>query len=60
MQGFGGLGGNNGDSFGGSKKTGFAAKPRAVMCYICGREYGTKSIDIHLKTCKKKWEDAES
>ena len=26
------------------------------MCYICGREYGTSSLEIHLKTCKKKWE----
>ena len=31
-------------------------KPRALVCYICGREYGTSSLDIHLKTCKKKWE----
>jgi ribosomal protein L37E len=22
-------------------------KPRAVMCHICGREFGTKSIGIH-------------
>lgn len=48
----GGLGNINGG--------GFAAKPRAVMCYICGREYGTKSIDIHIKSCKKKWVDAEA
>ena len=33
-----------------------ANRPRGIMCYICGREYGTASIDIHLKTCKKKWE----
>jgi hypothetical protein len=26
------------------------------MCYICGKEYGTTSLGIHLKTCKKKWE----
>ena len=26
------------------------------MCYICGREYGTASLEIHLKTCQKKWE----
>jgi hypothetical protein len=25
-----------------------------------GREYGTASIEIHLKTCRKKWEEAES
>ena len=29
--------------------------PKAVICYICGRGYGTKSIPIHLKACKKKW-----
>jgi len=27
-----------------------------LMCYICGREYGTLSLEIHIKTCKKKWE----
>jgi hypothetical protein len=26
------------------------------MCYICGREFGTASLEIHLKTCKKKWD----
>lgn len=30
--------------------------PKSITCYICGRGYGTKSIKIHLKTCKKKWE----
>ena len=33
-----------------------AQRPKALMCYICGREYGTTSLEIHLKTCKKKWE----
>jgi hypothetical protein len=23
------------------------------MCYICGREYGTKSLAIHIKQCKE-------
>ena len=31
-------------------------RPKALMCYICGREYGTASLDIHLKNCQKKWE----
>ena len=31
-------------------------RPKALMCYICGREYGTASLEIHIKTCKKKWE----
>ena len=31
-------------------------KPRGVICYICGREYGSASIGIHLKSCIKKFE----
>ena len=30
-------------------------RPKTLVCYICGREYGTSSLEIHLKTCKKKW-----
>lgn len=30
-------------------------RPVGVMCYICGREYGSASIGIHTKTCLKKW-----
>lgn len=33
-----------------------AARPKTLVCYICGREYGTTSLEIHLKACKKKWE----
>ncbi|KAB0397751.1 hypothetical protein E2I00_016484, partial [Balaenoptera physalus] len=29
--------------------------PPTVVCYICGREYGTKSIFIHEPQCLKKW-----
>ncbi|KAM9507228.1 zinc finger protein 475 [Guaruba guarouba] len=29
--------------------------PPTVICYICGREYGTKSINIHEPQCLKKW-----
>ena len=29
--------------------------PKSITCYICGRGYGTRSIKIHLKTCKKVW-----
>jgi len=35
-------------------------KPKSLMCYICGREFGTASLEIHLKSCKKKWEDEEA
>ena len=31
-------------------------KPRTLVCYICGREYGTTSLGIHVKTCIKKFE----
>ncbi|KAJ8029201.1 hypothetical protein HOLleu_28539 [Holothuria leucospilota] len=32
-----------------------AQRPRTVICYICGREFGTKSISIHEPQCLKKW-----
>ncbi|KAL4502371.1 hypothetical protein ABPG72_011958 [Tetrahymena utriculariae] len=35
-------------------------RPISLMCYICGREYGTKSLPIHLKTCSEKWEVEQS
>ena len=35
-------------------------KPKALVCYICGREFGTASLEIHLKSCKKKWETHEA
>lgn len=31
-------------------------KPAMVLCYMCGREYGSASIAIHEKQCSKKWE----
>ncbi|KAJ3302015.1 hypothetical protein HDV03_005491 [Kappamyces sp. JEL0829] len=30
--------------------------PFTVLCYICGKEYGSKSIVIHEKTCLESWE----
>ncbi|GAB1607406.1 hypothetical protein Ahia01_001024100 [Argonauta hians] len=32
-----------------------ASRPRTVICYICGREFGTQSIGIHEPQCLKKW-----
>lgn len=29
--------------------------PRFVLCYICGRQFGSKSIDIHEPQCLEKW-----
>ena len=39
-----------------SKAFEVAKMPRAVLCYICGQGFGTKSINIHIKSCIKKWE----
>ena len=30
-----------------------------VSCYICGRDFGTKSISIHIPNCIKKWESEQ-
>ena len=39
--------------------SGQPARPKTLICYICGREYGSASLEIHLKTCKKKWEQEQ-
>lgn len=31
-------------------------KPPTKVCYICGREFGSRSIDIHEPQCMKKWQ----
>ena len=37
-----------------------ACGPRTIICYICGRQYGVHSYDIHLKQCKDLWVARES
>ncbi|XP_075399206.1 zinc finger protein 474 [Tenrec ecaudatus] len=32
-----------------------APRPRTVICYICGREFGTLSLPIHVPQCLEKW-----
>ena len=39
-----------------SKKNGSGGKKVLPVCYICGREFGTASLAIHLKACKKRFE----
>ena len=34
-------------------------KPPALLCHICGREYGTTSLAIHLPQCAKLWKDRQ-
>lgn len=35
-------------------------EPVYVICYICGRKYGTKSIEIHEPQCLEKWKAENS
>lgn len=30
-------------------------KKKTVVCYICGREFGSSSVSIHEPQCLKKW-----
>jgi hypothetical protein len=30
--------------------------PVFVTCYICGRDFGSRSIGIHVPKCQQKWE----
>lgn len=39
------------ESYGSPYKSSVLKKPKTVMCYICGREFGTTSINIHIKAC---------
>jgi len=34
-------------------------RPAGLFCYICGREYFSKSLAIHVPQCKEKWIKAE-
>lgn len=51
-----GSGRKSGNGYGSPPKSPQPSKPRTVVCYICGREFGTKSISIHEPQCLKKWE----
>ena len=51
--GIGGEGGGSNASLG--SKTHGQSGPRTVVCYICGREFGTKSLPIHEPQCLEKW-----
>lgn len=50
---FGGGGAGGGMSGSGSSPP--KGGPRTVVCYICGREFGSKSLPIHEPQCLEKW-----
>ncbi|KAL3901641.1 MAG: hypothetical protein SGCHY_000464 [Lobulomycetales sp.] len=29
--------------------------PKLLLCHICGREFGTKSLPLHIPKCEEKW-----
>lgn len=35
--------------------SGVPVRPRTLICYICGREFGTLSLPIHEPKCLEKW-----
>lgn len=35
-------------------------KPALVVCYLCGREYGSASISIHERQCSKSWQTKQA
>ena len=37
----------------------FVKRPKAVVCYVCGQQYGTASIGIHVPRCIDKWQKVE-
>ena len=37
-----------------------AQKPRAYTCYLCGQQYGSRSLPIHIPKCQEKWLQVES
>ncbi|KAG1674592.1 hypothetical protein FOA52_001841 [Chlamydomonas sp. UWO 241] len=34
---------------------GIDSKPRGYMCYLCGQQYGSTSLAIHVPQCYEKW-----
>ncbi|KAK3274927.1 hypothetical protein CYMTET_16918 [Cymbomonas tetramitiformis] len=36
------------------------SRPRTLVCYLCGNEFGTKSLLIHIPQCQQKWLTAEA
>lgn len=43
------------DSFDKSPQKRLSTGPKTRVCYVCGRQYGLNSFEIHLKQCKELW-----
>ncbi|KAJ4460087.1 putative A C2HC-type zinc-finger protein [Paratrimastix pyriformis] len=42
------------------KSPGATSRPRMLVCYICGREYGSASLPIHQKQCMERWQSDQA
>lgn len=32
---------------------------KAMICYICNKEFNVKKIEAHLTLCKQRWDEKE-
>ena len=32
---------------------------KAMICFLCQKEFNVKKIDSHVQACKKKWDEKE-
>ena len=39
---------------------GMSAKPRGYTCYLCGQQYGSNSLKIHIPQCQVCWHAAQA
>ena len=35
-------------------------RPIGLICPLCGREFGTMSLKIHMKSCRQKFENSQA
>ena len=54
------LGGGGGVSGGGASAGGPSRAPKSYVCYLCGRQFGSSSLGIHIPKCLDKWAAREA
>ncbi|KAG2482453.1 hypothetical protein HYH03_018622 [Edaphochlamys debaryana] len=72
-RGGGGMGGGGGGGMGARPTSGYGGgggggtparregeRPRAYCCYLCGQQFGSQSLKIHIPQCYEKWLRVES
>lgn len=35
-------------------------RPKAYCCYLCGAQFGSQSLFIHIANCEAKWQKKEA